>query len=280
MRATSVLLALVLAAVAGCDDREVTRVICHNANCVEPTDPELDDTLGAMQESLALRIGGRPAIDALEVDSYWRGSDDTCLFAHDLVKPRTTTIDEMTAELATYITSASELGRHPGPFRIYFELKQHVDPDESVKHTDAQRLAHVDCAWRAYETIANASMVSGKPIEFVFSSFSPAILRDVLARKPASTPIPFLLDTFYGIPAPLSSETQPLDDFAGIPLDIVEIHPHWIHDAQIEGLHSLGVEIVFWTFSATTETFNAIDQYEPDAVGTSEAQLMVRWLEN
>jgi hypothetical protein len=280
MRATRLLVAVIAVVASGCDDREVTRVICHNANCVEPTDPELDDTLGAMQESLALRISGRPAIDALEVDSYWRGSDDTCLFAHDLVKPRTTTIDEMTTELATYITSGAELGRHAGPFRIYFELKQHVDPDEAVKHNDAQRIAHVDCAWRAYEMIANASMVSGREIEFVFSSFSPALLREIMVRKPPSTPIPFLLDTFYGIPKPLSGETQPLDDFAGIPLDIVEIHPHWIHDAQIEGLNSLGLEIVFWTFSATTETFNAIDQYEPDAVGTSEAQLMVRWLEN
>ena len=65
----------------------------------------------------------------------------------------------------------------------------------------------------------------------------------------------------------------------GIPIDIVEIHPQWIQDAQWEGLRSQGVQIVFCTFSATVETFPAIEQYEPDIVGTSEARLMVRWLE-
>lgn len=279
MRASSLLVAAL--AIAGCD-RPTTRVICHNANCVEPTDPELDDTLGAMAESLTLQIGGRPAIDALEVDSFWRATDDTCLFAHDLVKPRSTTIPEMTQQLAAHITSAAALTRNPGSFRIYFELKQHVDPEETVKHDAAQRTGHVACAWDAYNTIATAAVASGHEVEFVFSSFGPDLLREVIAQAPprGTEPIPYKLDTFYGIPKPLSAETRPLDEFEGIPIDIVEIHPQWIHDAQYEGLRSLGVEIVFWTFSATVETFAAIEQYEPEAVGTSEAQLMVRWLEN
>jgi hypothetical protein len=49
-------------------------VICHNANCGEPTDPARDDTLPAFRESLALEDNGRPVIDGIELDSFWRGA--------------------------------------------------------------------------------------------------------------------------------------------------------------------------------------------------------------
>jgi len=275
MRATS----LAVLALLGACDRPKVKIVCHNANCVEPTDPEGDDTLPAMRESLALQIGGKPAIDAIEIDSFWRGSDNTCLLAHDLEGGTTTPITDAANELAAHITTAPVLTRSGGAFRVFLELKQHTDKAEEVLHTPVQRTAHADCVWGVYDTIATAAMTSGQDVELVFASFSPALLREVIARKPATTPIPYKLDTFYGIPKPLSGETVPLDHFAGIPIDIVEVHPQWIHDAQWEGLRSLGVEVVFWTFSATVETFAAIEQYEPEMVGTSEAGLLVRWLE-
>jgi hypothetical protein len=254
-------------------------VICHNANCVEPTDPEDDDTIPAMRQSLALEIDGQPALDAVEIDSFWRGSDDTCLLAHDLTAPRTTPFAEAAAEIASFIENTPVLTRTPGPFRVFMELKPQTTSDDTSQHTPEQRIMHARCVWDAYATVAQAAMVSGKSVEVVFASFEPDLLRAVIDNKPAATPIPWLLDTFYGIPAPLDPSTHPLNEFHGIPLDIVEIHPQWIHDAQWEGLQSLGVEIVFWMFSATVESFAAIQQYEPDWVGTSEARLMVRWLE-
>ena len=63
-----------------------------------------------------------------------------------------------------------------------------------------------------------------------------------------------------------------------MPLSSVEIHDQWIHDAQWEALRSMDVDIVFWMFSATSETFEAIEQYEPDKIVTSEARLIRRWL--
>ena len=275
MRAASL---VALALVAACDRPQV-RVICHNANCVEPTDPEDDDTLPALQESLALQVDGRPAIDAIEIDSYWRGTDGACLFAHDLVTATNTPIVEATLDIANHIATTSELTRTGGPFRVFLELKPTTDAAEVTAHTPAQRTAHADCAWGVYSFIADTAVANGRDVELVFASFSPDLLREVIARTPASTPIPFLLDTFYGIPKPLDSATRPLSDYAGIPIDIVEVHPQWIHDAQWEGLRSQGVEIAFWMFSATVETFAAIEQYEPEWVGTSEAQLLVRWLE-
>ncbi|MFN0246513.1 MAG: hypothetical protein ACKV2T_06370 [Kofleriaceae bacterium] len=88
----------------------------------------------------------------------------------------------------------------------------------------------------------------------VFSSFEPKLLRVLIELTPTATPT--------------------------IPLSIVEVHDQWLNDAQYEGIRSSGVELVLWMFSATVETFDAIERYEPYAVVTSEAQLMRRWLDN
>jgi hypothetical protein len=279
MDARSSLLAIVMA-VGACDRPDVL-VICHNSNCVEPTKPENDDTIPALRDSLALTIQGRPAIDGTELDSFWRASDGACLFAHDLDAERTTPISDAAAELAAHISAGGPLTYTDGkPFRVFFELKAHVGVDKSERHTPEQITLHARCAWSVYEAIATASATrQDGEVEFVFSSFEPKLLAEVLALEPDSTPITYKLDAFYGIPKPLDSETRPLDEYAGLPIDIVEIHPQWIHDAQYEGLLSQNVEVLFWMFSATVETFAAIEQYEPEMVVTSEANLMRRWLE-
>ena len=275
---SSLLVALVT--VLGACDRPSVLVICHNANCVEPTDPANDDTIPALRESLALTIDGLPAIDGTEIDSFWRGSDGMCLFAHDLDEQRTTLIDEAAAELVAYVSSGNQITHEPGkPFRIFFELKAHVGVEKSERHTPEQRTLHAQCAWSVYDTIAAAAIANDAQVEFVFASFNPQLLAEVIATAPASTPIPYKFDAIYGIPKPLDSETRPLSDYSGLPISIIEIHPQWIHDAQYEGVLSSNVELLFWMFSATTETFAAIEQYEPEMVVTSEARLMRRWLE-
>src|SRR5712671_5400467 len=100
MRAINSVIVLVLAA-AACN-RPTTTVICHNGNCAEPADPARDDTIGAFQESLALELDGKPVIDGIEIDSFWRGSDDTCIFAHDLDNSENVPAIEPANELATY----------------------------------------------------------------------------------------------------------------------------------------------------------------------------------
>jgi glycerophosphoryl diester phosphodiesterase len=277
MRAAS-LLTLVVVALAGCD-RPNPLLVCHNANCVEPTKPEEDDTLPALRASLALSIGGLPAVDGTEIDTFLRATDGACLFAHDLEGARSTVASEAADELASYIASTTRLTHSGRPFRIFIELKPRTDAAETEKHTPAQRTMHADCVWDVYNRIAAAAVANAREVEIVFASFNPDLLREMIARQPIDTPIPFLYDAFYGIPKPLDSVTQPLSDYAGIPIELVEIHPQWIHDAQWEGLLSQNVEVLFWTFSATVETFAAIEQYEPDWVGTSEANLMRRWLE-
>ena len=273
---------LLLLALLGACDRPDVLVICHNANCVEPTNPALDDTIPALRESLALTMNGLPAIDGTELDSFWRASDGQCLFAHDLDAERMTLISEAADEVAAKITAGGPLTHTPGkPFRIFLELKAHVGVEKSERHTPEQRTLHAQCAWSVYSTIATAAEATAQTasVEFVFASFEPKLLAEVIATTPAATPIAYKFDAFYGIPKPLDSETRPLSDYTGLPITIVEMHPQWIHDAQWEGLLTLDVEVLFWMFSATVETFDAIEQYEPEMVVTSEARLMRRWLD-
>ncbi len=67
MRSTSVLLVLLVAC-----DRPPSLVICHNANCAEPADPERDDTIDALRESLTLERDGLPVFDGVELDTFFR----------------------------------------------------------------------------------------------------------------------------------------------------------------------------------------------------------------
>ena len=276
MRALSSLLVL---AVAACERPEVL-VICHNGNCVEPIAPENDDTIPALVASLALEESGRTAIDGVEVDSFWRGADGVCLFAHDLDGARTTLMSEVAPVIAEHFARPGEITFSGRPFRVFIELKAHVGPAKTERHTPEQRLSHASCAWDVYTALVDAARVNGREVEIVFSSFSPELLRSLVDSAPAGvTPDSYKLDAFYGIPKPLDSETRPLRDYAGLPIDVIEMHPHWIHDAQHEGILSQGLELGFWMFSATVETFAAIEQYEPTMVITSEAKLMRRWLE-
>ncbi|MGE0550918.1 MAG: hypothetical protein AB7O24_33170 [Kofleriaceae bacterium] len=264
----------------GACDRPTPRLLCHNANCVEPTDPAQDDSLPTLRESLALMIAGKPAIDGIEIDIFWRGVDATCLFAHDLDDERSTLATEVADELAAHIAAHDVLTASPGPFRVNIELKPHVAPSKTARHSPEQRTMHADCVWDVYNRIATAAVANGRDVEIVFGSFEPALLRAMMERAPASTPLRYLYSAFYGIPRPLDPQTRhPISDYTGIPITLVEAHPQWINDAQHEGLLSQDVEVLFWMFSATVETFQAIEQYEPDWVGTSEATLMRRWLE-
>lgn len=276
MRIASSLLVLALAAC----DRPHVLVICHNSNCVEPTDPENDDTLEALHESLAVEIDGKPVIDGTEIDLFWRASDDTCLFAHDLAGGRTELASEAAHAVATHLGEPGDITSHGAPFSVFIELKPFVDPDEVVRHTPEQLARHAGCAWTTYTTISDAAVAAGRDIDVYFASFGPELLRAMIAARPASVPFEPRYEAFYGVPHPLDNATVPLDQYRGIPISLVEMHPQWIVDSQYEGLISSGIEVGFFMFSATVETFAAIEQYEPTIVNTSEATLMRRWLEH
>src|SRR3954466_9771152 len=101
---------IALVALAACGRPDVL-LICHNSNCAEPTDPENDDSLGALSESFKVEVGGKPAIDGVEVDLFWRGTDDTCIFAHDLENnpTRTELASEAAAAVADHFAQAGNI---------------------------------------------------------------------------------------------------------------------------------------------------------------------------
>ncbi|MBA3462890.1 MAG: hypothetical protein H0T46_23240 [Deltaproteobacteria bacterium] len=267
-----------LALLVACDIPQPA-VICHNGNCVEPTDAQADDTIEALRASLALEYKGRPAFDGIELDSFWRAEDSTCLYAHDLDAARATPALEPAMELAAHFAEPGDITYSGGPFEISLELKTHVAVSHTARHTPEQRTQHAMCAWEMYAVIADGAVANNRDVVVVFSSFEGALLREIMATAPFSRPIPHQYAGILGVPAPLDPQSQELSTYEGVPLSAFEIHDQWIHDAQWEALLSMDVEIVFWMFSATAETFEAIQQYEPDKLVTSEARLMRRWLD-
>jgi hypothetical protein len=273
MRLTS----LLLLALVACD-RPSALVICHNANCSDTVDPSRDDTIEALRDSLAVLDNGRPVIDGVEIDTFWRSADATCLYAHDLETDQTPAL-EPTVVLADHFATAPELTHGGGAFQIFVELKSHVSADKTDIHDDAELGLHARCAWDVYTALATAAVANGRDIVVFFSAVNPDLLRAVITERPANTPVPVKFGAFQGVPAPLDNQTRPIGDYAGIPLDLVEMHAHWILDAQYEAVRSLGVDLGIFMFSATVETFAVIEQYEPTMIVTNEARLIRRWLD-
>jgi hypothetical protein len=264
--------------------------VCHNANCVEPSDPTRDDTLGALRESLALEHAGRPAIDGIELDSFFRGSDGACLYAHDLANEREDTpATEPALELAAHFARPGPITFADGTtFHVHLELKIQVGASLTDRHTPEQRALHAQCVWSMYDIISAAAVANDRDVQVTFSSFSPALLRAVIDNRPALTPTPFRIGIVQGVPAPLNDQTSPLDECRGLSLGVFEFHAQWLLDAQYEAFVSYRnarataaapIDLALFMFSATAETFAAIEQYRPDIIVTSEARLFRRWLE-
>jgi hypothetical protein len=255
-------------------------VICHNANCGEPTNPARDDTLPAFRESLALVEDGRPVIDGIELDSFLRGSDNVCLYAHDVSDfAENTPATAPAEELAVHFTKPGPITFADTPFLVLLELKAFVSADTSDRHSPEQLVLHARCAWDVYKIIADAAVATKRDVVIEFQSFSPDLLRAIINLKPDATPVPYKFGAVQGLPPPFDNQTHSLSDYSDLPISDIQFHPLWMEDAQHEAVLSSGAELSFFWFSTTVEIFAAIRKYEPAAVDTSEARLMRRWLE-
>jgi hypothetical protein len=283
MRAADVLRSAataLLTALAACKQPQPI-VICHNANCGEPTDPARDDTLPALRDSLALVDDtGRPIIDGMEIDSFFRAADSACLYAHDPSDfAENTPATAPAMEIAAHFAEPGQLTFAGTPFHVLHELKAYVSANTQDRHTPAELDLHAQCAWQVYAIISDAAVANNRDVEFEFESFSPEVLRAVIADTPASTPTPYTFGAIQGVPSPLDDQTRPLRDYTGLPISVVDVHPQWLLDAQYEAIQTAHEDLAFFWFSTTEEIFALIRQYEPVAVDTSEARLMRRWLE-
>ena len=266
-------IALSLLLLAACDRPNVL-VVCHNSNCAEPTDPENDDSIAALEESLSLDV-----IDGTEVDLFWDAANNRCIFAHDIENATGELATDASRVIAEHLASPGPITASGSNFQMFIEVKDFVDAAKTVHPTPEQRRLHAQCTWDFYKTVSDAAIANGRVLDVYIASFGPEMLKEVIAQTPASVPFPPHYEAFYGVPRPLDSETRPLSDYAGIPISFVELHSQWINDAQYEGLLSSGIDFGFYMFSTTVEHLAAIEQYEPKIVNTSEATLMRRWLD-
>ena len=277
-------------ALLGCGpEHQTPRIICHNANCVEPANPDEDDTVASLTASLKLvDEADRPLIDGLEIDTFWDGARERCLFAHDLNDPDSAT----DAPVATGLINAHldargqrPLTRQGGPFAVFIELKGHVGPSKAEVHSPEQRRSHAACALALASELERAAQARDRPVEVSFTSFDPALLQALVSDQawPALAASPWAslkLGLLVGIPKPLDSQTKPLSSVPPeLKLDMVSAHPHWVQRATLAAIGASGWELNLWMFSAVPETYDAIRRYEPQSITTSEARTLAGWLD-
>ncbi len=284
--------ALTLTACGPSDSEWSPKVICHNANCVEPATPKEDDTLPALTESLALvDSDGRSLLDGVEIDTFWYGEEDRCLFAHDLESVDTADpIDDAVAAITDHLdarqAAGGDLTRTGGTFEVYVELKGHVGPAKSEKHTPAQRVSHAECGRDVAVALRDAATAGGWPIEVLFTSFDPDLLveldalQDIKDMRASDGPAVVKLGILQGVPSPLDSQSEPLSNIPpSLDIDVISTHPHWARHASLEAAGSKDWSLSIWMFTIVPETLDAITRYQPDAITTSEANALTRWLD-
>jgi hypothetical protein len=257
---------------AGCFDRPDVLVLCHNSNCSEPHDPSRDDTIEAMHDSFAVTTpDGLPAIDGIELDLFRYNGQ--CLYAHDSDHlDGHVDIRVGMTEVAAYLTTHARASHNGERFNIKLELKPQIDGN-------SEPVEQVTCALDAFEIMRQAALASGIPVEFVFDSYNPALLREVQDRRPPDEPLIWSkLSIDYGIPRPLRADNYLLEE-VDVPIDIAEIHGDWITDPALRALRSEGVGFTVWSFDLTRDTLDQIDRIHPTYALTGQALTLRTWLD-
>jgi hypothetical protein len=282
---TGILFALV--ALAGCGGQtEAPAIICHNANCVEPPDPERDDSPEALRESLASTDdGGQPILDGMEMDLFLRGVDNQCVFAHDLDQENPALGLDAAAIVSDWFkTPRTKVTRTGGPYWVFIELKGQVGKTKTDVHTLAQREVHAKCAVDALGVLADGARTGNVPLRVRFTSFSAELLEAVsVALKQAAwmndNEVSVGLGAIQGVLPPLDSGTRPIDDYpSDLGIDMVTVHAQWLRDSTYQAYLSRGWSVGLWMFSAVPETYDAIEVFEPKWITTGEAKTFARWL--
>ena len=277
--------------VTGCVDEYDPVVICHNANCIEPTSPEEDSSMETLEESLRYmdEALGRPVVDGMELDTFWWGEEGQCLFAHDLDHPERAVeaqeaMDLINQVLAERVDAGIPLTRSSPRYTVLIELKGHVGPSKTEAHTEEELVAHAGCGISLGQSLIDGANARGYEVEVVFMSFAPALL-EALFDHPGYPGLReqghrVRLTALQGIPRPLDIQTVELDQFPErIGIDMISAHPHWARPALYHAAESRGMEMGFWMFNIVPETLRAIEVHRPGYITTSQAPSLTSWLE-
>lgn len=272
----ALLLVGAIIAFGGCD-RPAVAIVCHNANCGQPFDPSRDDTLAALDESLALEHEGRPVIDGVEIDLLWSAEVQACFFAHDHTQPDPESAALVAEVLAAHLEGPHAITSGGGPFTLKLDLKPEVD-GSGARHSRADGDGHVACALDVFLTLRDAAQRGGRQLATYFDSESPELL-SLLRSHPAwpTLPLPGIevkLSAAFMVPGVTGAL---LGDF-GVALDAVSLHPDWINSAQRNALNARNIELTLWSRSLGPRQLRAVADLEPSFVSTSDAVRLRRWL--
>lgn len=232
---------------AACTPAPDPIVLCHNANCAGDAEEARDDTLGALDDSLAL---GEAMLDGVEIDFGWY--DDRCVFAHE---PGPDAPDATMAgyRVAEYLAATSSTPSG-SPFVVYVELK----PD------DAREAELAGCV------VDVARTLGAHPFEFVVSSFSATLLGQARDRLAAA-----------GIPARFVAEIwhtrESLQEFTA--LDAISVHALELDAVSSRRYADLGLEVALWTDLDTPGLFDAIARFAPRYVSVARVEAVRGWLD-
>ncbi len=272
--------------VVSCGSEEQPALICHNSNCVEPPNPERDDSPEALRESLETTDeSGQPIIDGMELDLFLRGADNQCVFAHDLDQVNPAAAIDAAAIVGDWLRAPrAKATRSGGPYWVFLELKGTVGKTKAEVHSPAQLDLHAACARDVLGVIADGARTGSVPLRVRFISFSPDLLRATsnTLKQAAWTnddQVSVGYGVIQGVLPPLDWGSNPLDDYgADLPVDMVTVHAQWIRDSVYQGYLSRGWSVGLWMFSAVPETYDAIEHYQPKWITTNEAKTFARWL--
>jgi hypothetical protein len=215
----------------------------------------------------------------MEWDLFWYGSESRCLFAHDLVHDTSTPWNVPADFIADYLATHARASWSGDRFYVFLDLKPHVGPSYSDSHTPEQLLQHAECALDTVDRLVAGARAGGHALTIGFTSAKPALL-EVVSTSPRFAQLqeqPDLEIMLVGdIFAPYAGVVPKLEDFQ-VRLNAVEYHPDFMTLEHRETYRARGMDLVQWSFTATTEAFDAIERWEPRFTITNEAMLLRRW---
>ncbi len=247
-------------------------VICHNTNCAG-TGKYGDDTLEALEESLAITLDGRPAFDGMEADTYlyFDGETSQCLFAHDTKHLDTVAKPSEAAALLDAHLQKDDVAWNGERFYLKLELKPTVQGSDQF-HTAQQLATHAQCA---LEMAIEATRNARHPVTLIFDTMSECILNELqyqmalprwetLANDPN-------LEILYSaqvvpyracVPSRVDIRSINVRDWRNVPVDAIRPFMIWMD-----------------SHSENTETVEIVRHLQPEYISTSEVPFVRGYIE-
>lgn len=237
-------------ATTGCN-RPSPVVICHNSNCTGALDPDRDDTLAALEQSLAL---GPAVLDGVEVDAVWQAG--ACHFAHEAGHRDAPLLAEPLHLIVEYLQQQGS--PHSGAaFTLLLELKSSSEADADLGK----------CAVQALDIFR--PLAATMPIEVLVSSFDQKVLGSLALAHEDD-----LLHPKVGAELGTTTKLSTINRH----LDFVSTTPDALLSPAFASYRDQGFEVALWNEQVTPQFLDAVQFHTPQYVSVGEAAMMRGWI--